>query len=242
MKIFKSITIITCLLVTTFAFAQWGNGKKIKGNGNITTITRSTADYNGIKTAGPIDFKLVPGKEGNITITGDANILDFIITELKEGKLVVKVKKGTRIKPSKKISVTIPYKSINSVVLAGSGDITNEGKIQSNTFNVALAGSGKINLNIEASTTKTNITGSGDIKLKGKTTNLNAKITGSGDFDGLDLVTQNANATITGSGQANVICNGNLKVKITGSGDVNYKGKPKNKNIKTVGSGKVLAI
>ena len=31
-----------------------------------------------------MDFKLVPGKEGKITITGDSNIMDYIITEIKK--------------------------------------------------------------------------------------------------------------------------------------------------------------
>lgn len=239
MKFFKSITVLVFLLFTTLSFAQWGNGKKVKGNGDITTITRSTANYDGLKAAGSMDFKLVPGKEGKITITGDSNIMDYIITEIKNGNLVVKLKDGTNIKPSQKIIITIPYESIDNVSLAGSGDITNEGKIKSDKLNISLAGSGDIKLTINANAVRSSIAGSGDIKLTGKTTNLRAKIAGSGDFDGFDLATENVDASITGSGQANVICNGNLKAKVTGSGDVKYKGKPKNKDTKTVGSGKV---
>ena len=54
MKFFKSITVLVFLLFTTLSFAQWGNGKKVKGNGDITTITRSTANYDGLKALIPL--------------------------------------------------------------------------------------------------------------------------------------------------------------------------------------------
>ena len=70
MKLLKSLTVIALLLSVTTTHAQW---KKIKGDGNITTTTRNTGDYDGLKAAGPMDFKLVQGTEGQITIEGDSN-------------------------------------------------------------------------------------------------------------------------------------------------------------------------
>ena len=213
--------------------------EKVKGNGNITTENRSKGDYDGLKSAGPMNFKLVQGKEGNITIEGDSNLMEHIVTKVEGGKLVVKVEDGVNLRPSKTIVVTIPYESINSVSLAGSGDIENSGTIKANTFDVSLAGSGDINLNINSNSVESSISGSGDIELSGSTKDLTTKVTGSGDFDGSDLDSTNVTAKITGSGGANVVCNGELKVRITGSGDVKYSGNPTNKDTKVTGSGSV---
>ncbi|WP_299098044.1 head GIN domain-containing protein [uncultured Winogradskyella sp.] len=239
MKLLKSITLVAFLFSVTTSCAQWGKWEKVKGNGNITTENRSTGDYDGLKSAGPMNFKLIQGKEGNITIEGDSNLMEHIVTKVEGGKLVVKVEDGVNIKPSKTIVVTIPYESINSVSLAGSGDIENSGTIKSNNFDVSIAGSGDINLKISSNTVESNIAGSGDIELSGSTKDLTTKITGSGDFDGSDLDSTNVTAKITGSGGANVVCNGELKVRITGSGDVKYSGKPTNKDTKVTGSGSV---
>jgi hypothetical protein len=186
-----------------------------------------------------MDFKLVQGQEGEISIQGDANLMDYIVTEIKGNKLVVKVEDGYNLKPSQTIVVTVPYESISSVSLAGSGDIENFGMIESDDFNVSLAGSGDINLNVSAKIIKSAIAGSGDIELRGSTKNLTTKIAGSGDFEGSNLESINVDAKITGSGSADVVCNGNLKARITGSGDVNYSGKPTNKDTKITGSGSV---
>lgn len=239
MKLLNSITVVIFLLSTTLSCAQWGNGKKIKGNGDITTISRSTGSYEGLKVAGPMDFKLVEGKEGEISIKGDSNLMEYIITEIDGDNLVVKVKDGFNLHYNQEIVVTVPYESINYVALAGSGDIENLGTIKANAFKVALAGSGDIKLKVDSESLESAISGSGDIELKGVTTDLTVKIAGSGDFDGNSLESTNVTANIAGSGEANVVCNGYLKVRISGSGDVNYSGKPTNKDTKISGSGSV---
>ena len=236
MKLLKSITVLALLLCVSTSYGQW---KKKKGDGNITTITRTTGDYDGLKAAGPMDFKLVEGKEGNITIKGDANLMEYIITEIKDGKLVVKTKKGINLKPTKTILVTVPYESINHVSIAGSGDIDNSGTIKAGDFKASIAGSGDINLNIDADSVETSIAGSGDIELSGSAKDLEVKIAGSGDFEGNSLKSVNVSVKIAGSGGADVVCNGELKVRISGSGDVKYSGSPTTTDTKVSGSGSV---
>jgi len=236
MKLLKSLTVIALLLSVTTTHAQW---KKIKGDGNITTTTRNTGDYDGLKAAGPMDFKLVQGTEGKITIEGDSNLMEYIITEVKDGKLVVRSKKGVNLKPTKTIVVTVPYQSISSVSLAGSGDVENSGTIKADDFKVALAGSGDIDLKVDADSLESSIAGSGDIQLSGSTGSLETKIAGSGDFDGSSLDSKNVDVKIAGSGDVNVVCNGTLKVRISGSGDVKYSGNPTSKDTKVSGSGSI---
>jgi hypothetical protein len=236
MKPLKSIALITLLLSTTLSCAQW---KKVKGNGDITTVSRSTSSYDGIKAAGPMDFILVPGSEGEISIKGDANLMEYIKTEVKDNKLVVKVKNGINLRPTKNIIITIPYKDISHVSLSGSGDVYNEGIIKADNFDVALAGSGDVTLNISAESTESSLAGSGDIVLKGSTTNLDTKIAGSGDFDGSRLESTNVNAAVSGSGDINIVCNGTLKARVSGSGDITYSGKPTSKDTKVSGSGDI---
>lgn len=236
MKPLKSIALLTLLLSTTLSCAQW---KKVKGNGEITTVSRSTSTYDEIKTAGSMDFNLVPGIEGEISIEGDSNLMEYIKTEVKNNKLIVKVKDGINLKPTRTIIITIPYKDISHVSLSGSGDVSNEGTIKADDFDVVLSGSGDINLLLSTKSVESNISGSGDISLSGNTKDLITKISGSGDFEGNNLDSKNVTAKITGSGDISVTCNGELYVRISGSGDVSYKGTPTKKDTKITGSGSV---
>ncbi len=242
MKNLKSSILLTCaLLVSAVTFAQSWSNKKIKGNGNMTTITRTTGDYDGIKCAGSMDYILVKGTEGKIKIEGEENLLEYIITEVKNNNLVVKVKNNVYLKSSlnKSIKITIPFNDINEVSLSGSGDLWNTDRIDAGSIDVSLAGSGDLSLDINATAIDASIAGSGDLTLKGKTSNLEASVAGSGDFHGFQLQADNTDVSVAGSGDAEVVSNTMLKARVSGSGDISYKGNPTKEDTKVVGSGSI---
>ena len=172
-----TLLILSCLFIST-SHAQW---KKIKGNGKLTTVTRTTSDYSNIKCAGSMDFILVKGTEGHITIEGDKNLLEYIVTEVKSDVLKVKVKDGVNLKSSHNntIKITIPFEDVSNVSLSGSGDLWNNNTINTSSLNVALSGSGDITLDIKTESVESALAGSGDITLKGSTDNLESKVSGS---------------------------------------------------------------
>jgi hypothetical protein len=235
----QSALIITLMLFISTSYGQWNKG--IKGNGNITTITRTTSDYNAIRCSGSFDYILVSGNEGNIKIEGEENLLAYIITEIEYDGLVIKTKNNVNLKPSKNktIKITIPFRDIERISLAGSGDLYNKDVINEEDLNISLAGSGDIVLDVKTSNVKAKIAGSGDITLKGKTDYLEADVTGSGDFHGFDLESNNTTVSVTGSGDAKVISNSFLKARVTGSGDIVYKGNPEKEDTKVAGSGSI---
>jgi hypothetical protein len=233
-----TFTLIVALLSITVSQAQWN---KIKGNGNVVTENRTTSDYDAISCAGSFDYILVAGTEGKITLKGESNLLQYVITEVKSGKLVIKTEKGKNIDPSRNntIKITIPFKDLDKVYLSGSGDLWNEDTIKSDDLDVSLSGSGDIVLEVQTKSVSGKVTGSGDVTLKGSTTNLRAAVTGSGDFHGFDLKSTNTDVSVTGSGDAEVICNGEFKARVTGSGDIEYRGNPTNHDSKVSGSGSI---
>lgn len=242
MKTLKQTLVLTITLLS-FSFSQaqhWGS-KKIKGNGDVKTITRSTSDYSDIKCAGWMDFVLVKGTEGKITIEGESNLLDYIITEVNDGVLKIKTENNISLKPSfnKTITITIPFVDIEYVSLSGSGDILSKDKIVANDFTSRVSGSGDIVLDVEANSIDGSVTGSGDLTLKGTTKDLKASVTGSGDFHGYNLDAEDVDAKVTGSGDVEILCNGDLNARVTGSGDIEYKGSPKTEDTKVTGSGSI---
>ncbi|WP_297795154.1 head GIN domain-containing protein [uncultured Eudoraea sp.] len=238
----KILTLTLTLFTIALTNAQWG--KKIKGNGNVVTIERSTGEYDAIAVSGWFDVILVEGKEGRISIEGEENLLEHIKTEVKEGKLVIKVKKGYNLQPSswKKdggIYVTVPIESVDAVSLSGSGDILGKKTISATNFSTRMSGSGDITLDVESKTVKASMSGSGDINLSGTTELFDVQISGSGDVKAYDLIADTVDASISGSADIRVTAKEMLKARVSGSGDIHYRGDPKKIDSKTSGSGDV---
>ena len=235
----KILTLTVALMVLSACNAQW---KKVKGNGNVVTIERSTADYNKIAVSGWFDVELVDGTEGALKIRGEENLLEYIKTEVKDDKLVIKVKSGVSLKPSSwgkdgGIYVTVPVEEVEEVTLSGSGDIVSSTTLRSDRFRTSMSGSGDISLSVEAEDVEASLSGSGDINLKGQAGNFEVRVSGSGDVKAYELSANTVEATISGSADVQVTANEMLYARVSGSGDIHYKGDPKKIDSKASGSG-----
>lgn len=226
-------TIIMLLAFTTIS------AQKIKGNGKIKTETRSVGDYDKVKVNGSFDVILEKGREGEITIKGESNIIPIIEIAVNDGVLKVSTKKGTSFYTRKELLITIPFTDIELVSLNGSGDIDGKDVVKASYLEVNLHGSGDIDLEVDASELKSELHGSGDIELSGKTQELSVKVTGSGDFEGEELQSNITKAKVTGSGDASVVAKQSIDAKVVGSGDIEYKGSPSDKHVSVVGSGSI---
>ncbi len=238
MKNLGALTLV--LLVTISCSAQWG--KTIKGNGEKVTIDRSTGDYDAVSVSGWFDVDLVNGQEGELTLEGESNLLDYIKTEVKDGQLVIKTEKGINLKPSNwnsGIRITVPVESINSVALSGSGDIVGKTTIKTDRLITAMSGSGDITLDVDANSVDASMSGSGDITFSGRTRDFEATISGSGDIKAFDMEADNVDATVSGSADIKVTATKMLKARVSGSGDITYKGNPEKLDTKTSGSGDI---
>src|SRR5690606_1875980 len=152
---------LTSILILLLAIGPLGaqRNKKISGNGNVTTIERTTSDYDHIAISGSFDIELVEGIEGKITLVGEENILDHVITEVNSNKLVIKVEAGynLNLSPWKKgVSIIIPVEHINSLTLSGSGEIVGKKTIKTDYFETSMSGSGNVTLNLDATSIKAN--------------------------------------------------------------------------------------
>ena len=233
---------VSCsLLLTTMTYAQWSSNQKIKGNGKVITEKRTTASYDGIAITGFFDVELVSGKEGNITIKGEENLLPYIKVEVVDQVLKISTEKNTYISTSKRsqIIIIVPFESINQVSLTGSGDVITKNNIKTKSFSAKLIGSGDMNLDVETNDFDVNLSGSGDLILTGKTENFNSDLNGSGDIDAGELKAKNVKVSVSGSGNSKIFCSESLYARVSGSGDIEYIGDPKKKDTKVNGSGAI---
>lgn len=232
------IGILTLLVISTNLNAQVFT-KNIKGNGRITTENRSLSNYDKISVAGAFDVNLVKGKEGAISIEAEENLMEYIETEVENGHLKIHPKKGYQLRSTKTIVITVPFKTLEAVSLAGSGNVSSKDVLNSTDLDLSLAGSGELDLAVSTKKLTSKIAGSGNIKLSGNTDEFNCEIAGSGNIEAYDLKATVSHINIAGSGNVKVHAVSEIHAKIVGSGDVIYTGNPTVEKLKSVGSGSI---
>lgn len=230
------------LLSSNVANAQWWTGtKKVSGNNQVTTQTRSVGDYDEVTVTGMMNVQLIPGREGRIEIEAESNLMEYLETEVSNGRLKIAVQKGISLQPSRnnEVRITVPVEQIYAVALTGSGNIVGKERLSSSNFKVDLTGSGDIELDLETENLEGRLTGSGDVKLKGKVYQFSCKVTGSGDFLASGLTAEVVDASVLGSGDIELRVTNELRARISGSGDIIYIGNPEKEDFKTLGSGSI---
>lgn len=237
----KKTLLIPFILISIASFSQsWWNSKKVRGNGNITTITRTIDNFNEISLSGFFNVVLVEGNVGKITLKGEENILPYIVTEVNNGHLKIKVKNNANLKTNRELTITVPFKNIKSASLGGSGNIIIEKTIKSESIAFSIGGSGNIKANVNVENVKSSIGGSGNMKISGTTNRFKCSIAGSGNIDAYALASKDLKVSLTGSGNIKTSVSSKIKASVVGSGSIYYKGDPELVDIKSLGSGSVI--
>ncbi len=213
----------------------------IIGNEKITSKKRTVENFDKISVNGSLKVVLTSGKEGEILIEGDENIISNIETIVSGDLLKIKMKDNTYIKYYKKLVIYVAFEDIHKISLKGSGDIICKKEISANNVTINLTGSGDIKTSVNAINVFSKLKGSGDITIKGHTENYNCTVIGSGDIKSYGLKSKTTTAKISGSGDIKTTTTQEIKATINGSGDIRYKGNPQVVNSKVNGSGDITA-
>ena len=180
------------------------------------------------------------GNEFKVEMEGDEDDMDEIETKVENG--VLKIRHERRSGWSwnmDRVDIYVTMPEVNGLRVSGSGSIRSEDTIKSDDLELAVSGSGDLEVDIDARMVNLSISGSGDVELSGKAGEFKSTISGSGGIDAFDLVIENCDVRISGSGSVRVEVTGSLDARISGSGSVYYEGDPENVNSSTSGSGRV---
>ncbi len=202
---------------------------------------RQVSGFSGITISGRHNVYITMGNTESLRLEGDADAINEIETKVESGVLKIRNKKQMNTRSwnnTGKVNIYIQAKSLNNIVLSGSGNVEVDGKLKTANLNNTISGSGSIELNIDVENYNAVISGSGEISAKGNAKNARITIAGSGDFDGQNFKTSNANVKVSGSGDISIIADKQLDAVVSGSGDIRYTGSAKVNSTKS-GSGSI---
>jgi hypothetical protein len=234
------LKLYTAICIVIFFSCNIGIGShRINGNGKIASDVRNVSSANKIRLTGSMDVIINPGP-ANVKVETDENIIPYIVTEVNDNWLEIKMQNNVSINTNNPVRVYVTTPRITDVQVTGSANISTNNKFSAdNKIRFSITGSGDISFNVNAPGIDANITGSGTLHISGETRDININMAGSGNYEGYELKAETAKVTIAGSGNANLFAEENLQVKIMGSGTARYRGNA-SVDKKIMGSGTVV--
>lgn len=218
------------------------SAQRVEGNGQVVTQTREVAAFDELNSHGSFNIVVTDGNDHAVKVEAEENLQQYVIVEVRDGKLHIRNKPNVNFHAKKDITVHVTAPSLKGVKLSGSGNVKSTNTLNgSPNFEIKSSGSGNVTLSVEATSLIADISGSGNMTLNGKTKELDSKIAGSGNIRAKGLQSDITSIKISGSGNAEVVANEKLSSKIAGSGEVRYWGNA-SVDSKVAGSGSIKRI
>ncbi|HCL06448.1 MAG TPA: hypothetical protein DHW64_11030 [Chitinophagaceae bacterium] len=201
------------------------DSESVKGNGNITVEERKGLNAHRIRLAGFMDVELSQGSGTEVKVEADENLQQYIMTEMEDDVLVVKMRSNIRFINSERLKIYITTDRLEQLTLSGSGNITGTNKFTgSEHLKLRVSGVGDLKLDFNTPELEAEISGSGSLVLSGETKDAKIQINGVGDCNAETMKAENATVKISGSGDVKIFADNKLDVTIRGIGSVYYKG------------------
>lgn len=243
MKQYKSngsvILISLVLIISTFSYVS---GQKRKGNGNVVKKEIAIDAFSQLSIKGLFNTFLTQGETESLLIEIDENLLDILLVENVNGKLVVEMEEGKELKKLTKANVYITLKNIDRLEVSGLGNLNCSNSLNLKKLNLIDSGLGSTKLDLYCQELDARISGLGGVTLKGAVSDVNIQFSGMGNLRAFDLISQNLSLRRSGIGNVEVTAEREITIRSSGIGNVRYKGDPMVKGLNVSGLGNVRKI
>lgn len=228
--------IILTLLSTTSCIVEGITG--VKGNRNVISEDRNiSSDFDKIKVQQGISLYLTQGNTTEINVEADENIIDLLITEVKNNQLKIYFDKNVYKAKARKVYLTT--KNIAEISTSSGASVKTENTIQSETLILDSSSGSSIKATVETIEIESSTSSGADIDIYGETDKLTAKASSGSSIDADELTAMDVSAKVSSGANIDVNVKENLTAKASSGGDIDYKGSPKNIDKNTSSGGSV---
>ncbi len=234
MKTFKNIILFTLLTVISAGTALGGTFDK--------TQTRQAKNFNAIKVSTGIDLYLTMGDKEEVTIEADDDIIDDIITEVKNGTLHIYIKqKGwfnwNTGNHTKKAYVNV--KELTELHASSGSDVRSENTLKGESLEVSASSGSDVVIDVYYKNLSVDTSSGSDAKLSGKVKTFKAESSSGSDIKANMLDAKIAKLSASSGSDITVTVTDELYADASSGSDINYYGNPQIRDIDESSGGDV---
>jgi hypothetical protein len=255
------LTVLTLGLATPLQADWWDEGEKIRGEGAVEEVERDLGTMDAVELATTGTLYITQGDSAKLTVVAEANLHEYIQTDIKRGVLVIRTERGVSLRPRKAIEYHLTVPELTEITISSSGDAVATdwtadrlfinlessgdmewGAVSCPDLEIRLESSGDLYIDSwEGEMLRARLGSSGDLKIgAGKTVEQEIEISSSGDYYADKLESKTASVRTSSSGDARVRVSEHLHARTSSSGDIVYYGRPE-LDMRSSSSGDIVA-
>lgn len=226
MKTLKNTIILLLVLIigiNTNTFA--GNRDK--------TENRKVQNFDAIKVSTGIDLYLTMGNSEEVKIVADDDIIDNLITEVKDGTLRIYMKKSNwfnwgNFNQTRKAYVTV--KELEKIDASSGSDVKTENTLKGESLEIKASSGSDIDMDIVYKNVRLSASSGSDAKLSGKAKNFEAEASSGSDIVAKNFETQYCKVRASSGSDITVNVTDEIVARASSGADIRYYGNPKMKD------------
>jgi hypothetical protein len=171
---------------------------------------RTVSAFHAVDLAGTLQVEVTVGKPASVEITGDADLVDRVITTVKDGALVIDTPElrdhHHHDKRNRHLRAIVTAPDLSALTISGTG-----------TMKVTGIANQQLALSLP---------GTGALTVTGSTGAVRVELGGTGEVSARQLAAKDAVIDIAGTGSARLNATRSVDARITGTGSVAIHGHP----------------
>ena len=211
-----------CLAATGCAYL--GNINRVRGDGNIVTVSRPVTNFQQVSVGGAGDIVLLQGSEEGLTIETDSNLLAYVRTSVSNGHLRIETS-NVNLDPTKGLHYVLKFKNLTG--LSCSGAIKAQaGTLKATDLNLEVSGASSVQIDsLQADRLEAGVNGASHVELGGAVASQRLQVSGASKYEAGRLQTGQADVNATGASYVRLTVNSRLDADASGASSIRYGGK-----------------
>ena len=231
------LLVIMSLALSSCYIDGWDHG--ISGNGNVVEETRDVSGFSGVHVSTGIDVYLSEGKDFEVRVEADENLMEVILTELKGDMLVIKTDRvNIRRAKAKRVHVILP--ELSELKISSAGDCVGTALLTCDDLRLGISSAGDLDLEVKANRIYLDISSSGDARISGETDELDISLSSAGDLHAFDLIAKKVEVDVSSAGDARVHATEEISMNASSAGNIYYRGDAKVVHSRSSSAGDII--
>jgi hypothetical protein len=203
------------------------NNKNVPSSGVTASKEIQTPNVSKVKMLGMAKLIITQdiNKNEYLTINADEAIMPYIVTNVSNNELEIKMKDEKTVSSSTSPVYTLTVKDMSHIDVSGAAHIELP-SLKTDTLDIKVSGGSHINGTLDVATLAVRASGANAIELNGKADMQKITLEGAAKFDGSNLTGKEADLEISGASNVTLNVTDAIDGAVSGMSTISYRNNP----------------